>query len=123
MDKERRASLLEIINAQFRSESGELTDEELRRRAKHQKIEQREQTLQARLADAQIDRELKRDVAEKVFKFLAWETVGLFSIIILQGFGFFGFKITESTINIFSSATIIQISTMAIIITRYLFKK
>jgi hypothetical protein len=67
------------------------------------------------------DIELKRTVAEYVFVILVIETLFLCGVLLLQGFGIWGFRMDNTTLNIFVPATIIQVSSMAIIITRYLF--
>jgi len=48
-----------------------------------------------------IDRELKKSIATLVFRFLAAETLSLFCVVLMQGFSPLGFKLEDSTINIF----------------------
>lgn len=103
-------------------------EDELRYRRATQKIRHKERRLEAELAEKEnkieelkTDRKLKKIVAAVVFIFLFLETVALFTILFFQGFSLKGFWIEDMTLDIFITATIIQISSMAIIITKYLF--
>ncbi len=115
-----------VLNA-----SQKITSEaDLKQREAEQRIEHRERRLQMEIErkqdeieELQTDRELKKKVANIVFYFLAIETTLVFIILCLQGFGFWGFYVSDTTLNIFLPATIIQISSMAIIITKYLFTR
>lgn len=97
------------------------TEDELEKRKKLQEISQQDKRFEAEMEQHKIDRDLKKRIATMVFSFLAVETLALFFIILLQGFAPFGFKLEDSTINIFLGATLLQISSMAIIITRHLY--
>lgn len=104
------------------------SDEELKRERELQVIRHADERLRAEvrsknaeLEELRIDRELKKQVANKVFIMLMMETMIILIILFLQGFKLWGFAINDTTLNIFLPATILQISSMAIIITRYLF--
>ena len=106
------------------------SDEELVRERELQIIRHADERLRAELerinvelAQLQTDRELKKSVANKVFFMLIGETAIVLIILFLQGFGTGGFSINNTTLNIFLPATILQISSMAIIITKNLFSQ
>lgn len=94
---------------------------ELEKRKRLQELTQQDRRFEAEMEQRKIDRELKKRIATMVFSFLAVETFALFFIIMLQGFTPYGFKLEDSTINIFLGATLLQISSMAVIITRHLY--
>jgi hypothetical protein len=101
---------------------GELADEKsLENLKKKQELNQQDLRFQAEMEQRKIDRELKKAIATLVFRFLAVETAALFIVVLLQGFSPFHFKLEDSTINIFLGATLLQISSMAVIITRHLY--
>lgn len=103
-------------------------EEQLRLAWGRQKMAHREKRLEAELEksknqikELEIDQNLKITVEKKVFRLLHIETYLLFFILFLQGFNVFSFRINDTTLNIFAPVTILQISSMAIIIARYLF--
>lgn len=98
-----------------------VSDEDLERESKIQELEQQKQRFETELARLRLDLDLKKATAMRVFTFLGIETLLVLIIVILQGFKSFGFELRDTTLNIFVTATIIQISTMAVIITRHLF--
>ncbi len=69
----------------------------------------------------ELELHLKHLVAYLVFFMLIFETLALFALLFFQGFSWQGFSIADATLNIFLPVTIVQISAMAIIITKYLF--
>lgn len=73
------------------------------------------------LEELKTDRDLKKKVACAVFGLLFLETILLFVILFFQGFVYKNFNMHDTTLNIFVPVTILQISSMAIIITKYLF--
>lgn len=77
----------------------------------------------AEIEELKTDRTLKERVARFVFDLLLAETGIVLVVLFLQGFGVSGFHINDTTLNIFLPATILQISAMAVIITKYLFSK
>ena len=103
-------------------------EDQLRLAQGRQKMDHRERRLEADLEksrnqveELKTDRSLKKRVALAVFSLLFVETSALFVILFFQGFSFQDFMINNTTLNIFAPATILQISSMAIIITKYLF--
>lgn len=97
------------------------SDNDLEIKQKKQRLEQDSQIHKDRLEERAKDRILKEKVANNIFKLLVIETAIIFIILFLQGFKLFGFNINDTTLDIFLPATIIQISTMAAIITKSLF--
>lgn len=95
--------------------------EDLDRVKKQQEISQSDKRFEAEMEQRKIDRDLKKAIATLVFQFLAVETAALFIVVLLQGFGPYNFHLEDSTINIFLGATLLQISSMAVIITRHLY--
>jgi hypothetical protein len=124
-------SFIKSVQKQATEEGDNIeTEEQLRLARGRQKIEHNEKRLQADLdkknneiKELETDRDLKKKVAMYVFGMLIVETVFLFVILLLQGFRVFCFELKETTLNIFVPATILQVSSMAIIITKYLFSK
>ena len=103
-------------------------EDQLRLAQGRQKMDHRERRLEAdleksrnKVEELKTDRSLKKRVALAVFSLLFVETSALFVILFFQGFSFQDFMINNTTLNIFAPATILQISSMAIIITKYLF--
>lgn len=96
-------------------------DEDLKKRKEEQELSQQDKRFEAEMEQRKIDRELKKAIATLVFRFLAVETFALFLVVLLQGFSPFHFHLEDSTINIFLGATLLQISSMAVIITRHLY--
>jgi Trp operon repressor len=95
--------------------------EDLESLKKRQEISQQDKRFEAEMEQRRIDRELKQSIATLVFRFLAVETLGVFIVVIIQGARLGGFHLDDSTINIFLGATLLQISSMAVIITRHLY--
>lgn len=98
-----------------------VSDEDLERESKIQELEQQRQRFETELARLKLDLDLKKATAMRVFTFLGIETLLVLLIVMLQGFKPYGFSLLDTTLNIFVTATVIQISTMAVIITRHLF--
>lgn len=94
---------------------------DLEKLKKQQELSQQDIRFASEMEQRRIDRELKKSIATLVFRFLAVETFALFLIVLLQGFRPFNFHLEDSTINIFLGATLLQISSMAVIITRHLY--
>lgn len=95
--------------------------EDLEKLKKKQELSQQDKRFAQEMEQRKMDRELKKAIATLVFRFLAVETLGLFFVILLQGFAPMKFHLEDSTINIFLGATLLQISSMAVIITRHLY--
>jgi len=121
-------SFLESLKNRVGEEDKIENEEQLRIAQGRQKMDHRERRLEAELEksrnqveELRTDRSLKKKVALAVFSLLFFETILLFLILFFQGFFFRGFMINDTTLNIFAPATILQISSMAIIITKYLF--
>lgn len=95
--------------------------EDLESLKKRQELTQADKRFEAEMEQRRIDRDLKKSIATLVFRFLAMETLGLFVVVLMQGFRPLNFHLEDSTINIFLGATLLQISAMAIIITRHLY--
>lgn len=112
--------LKKVLEAQLQKSSVN-SDEDLERQKKIQEIEQASQTHKDTLEERKQERQLRGDVAKRIFRLLVIETIVVFLVLFLQGFKFFGFNLNNTTLNIFLPATIIQISSMAVIITRSLF--
>lgn len=111
-----------------RDEDRITSEKDLKLAEGRQKLQHRNQKLELELEkqrnnndDLKTDRTLKIIIAFAVFVLLYIETALLFCILFFQGFGDMKFHVDESTLNILVPATILQISSMAIIITRYLF--
>jgi hypothetical protein len=107
-----------------------LTDDQLRIERELQDLDEQKSRhkleldrLRSELEDLKIDRELKKTVAKIVFVFLGIESILLFVVLFFQGFAPSEFHIGDRTLEIFLPATIIQISSMAVIVTKYLFSK
>lgn len=66
--------------------------------------------------------EQKERTLNKLFKFLAIESIALFVIALLQGFECINFHLDAWTLRILVTATIIQITLMLKIALRYLFR-
>lgn len=120
--------LLAVLNKRINKEGKIETEEELRAAQMRQKIDHRDKRLGAELERLKnqneeliTDRDLKKKVAKYVFAILGFETLFLCLVLLLQGFSWEGFLIDSITLNIFVPATILQISSMAVIITKYLF--
>jgi hypothetical protein len=94
---------------------------DLKKRKEEQELSQQDKRFEAEMEQRKIDRDLKKTIATLVFRFLAAETFTLFFVVLLQGFAPWEFKLEDSTINIFLGATLLQISSMAVIITRHLY--
>lgn len=73
--------------------------------------------------DAEQDIALKRKTLERLFRFLAAETVVVFTFALLQGTGWLNFQLQEWSFNLLLSATILQITAMLYVAVRYLFPK
>lgn len=73
--------------------------------------------------DAEQDIALKRKTLERLFRFLAAETVAVFAFALLQGTGWLDFELHEWSFNLLLSATILQITAMLYVAVRYLFPK
>lgn len=121
-------NFLESLKNSVKEEDKIENEDQLRLAQGRQIMEHREKRLEAELEKSRnqleeltTDRSLKKKVAFWVFALLFFETVLLFVILLFQGFLLGGFNINETTLNIFVPATIIQVSSMAIIITKYLF--
>lgn len=96
-------------------------DADLQRRRTQLELDQQHERFEAEMQQRKMDRELKKNIATVVFRFLAIETLALFVIVLVQGFSPYDFTLEDSTINIFLGATLLQISAMAVIITRHLY--
>lgn len=121
-------NFLESLKSRVGEEDKIENEDQLHIAQGRQKMDHRERRLEADLEksrnqveELKTDRSLKKKVALAVFGLLFIETFALFIIIFFQGFLFYGFMINDTTLNIFAPATILQISSMAIIITKYLF--
>ncbi len=99
----------------------EISDQDLEREGKILDLEQKQQRFEIELARVKLDLDLKKATALRVFTFLGIETLLVLIIVMLQGFKPYGFTLLDTTLNIFVTATVIQISTMAVIITKHLF--
>jgi len=99
----------------------QLSDQDLERERELLNLEQSKQRFELESERLRLDMALKRMTAARVFTFLGIETLLVLLIVILQGLELFGFELRDATLNIFVTATIIQISTMAVIITKHLF--
>lgn len=97
------------------------SDTDLEKKKQEIELDQLDKKFQSEMLQREMDRLLKKNIATLVFRFLAVETFALFFIVLLQGFGPANFKLEDSTINIFLGATLLQISSMAVIITRHLY--
>ena len=77
------------------------------------------------ILDRKSDRKLKKETLEKLFYFLGAETAAIFLIFFFQGFGACSgfFKLTDLTLQILSTATIVQIATMLLVAVNSLFPK
>ncbi len=96
-------------------------DDDLEKEKARQQIRHADQLHYDGLEETRLERELKKTVAFLVFGLLILETLLIFLVLILQGFKFQNFSVNDTTLNIFLPATVLQISSMAIIITKYLF--
>lgn len=96
-------------------------NEDLKKRKEEQEISQQDKRFESEMEQRRIDRDLKKAIATLVFRFLAVETAALFLIVLIQGFKPWSYHLEDSTINIFLGATLLQISSMAVIITRHLY--
>jgi hypothetical protein len=112
-----RALMAEVQN----KPETELTDAQLDLEREKQKLFQENERFRAEMLKEKLNRDLKKSIATKVFNFLAIETVLVLLIVIMHGLTLFGFRLEEWSLNIFITATIAQISAMAVIITRHLF--
>lgn len=110
-----------VQQVEFKGGTQLLTDEDLKRERELQEIKQNQAKFEVELERVRLDMELKKSTSKTVFNYLAAETVLVFFIVVLQGLKPYGFSLLDTTLNIFVTATIIQISTMAVIITRHLF--
>ncbi|MEO8581933.1 MAG: hypothetical protein ABI425_05170 [Patescibacteria group bacterium] len=116
------ASVLPTHTPDLSFSASSLVDEkDLETLKKRQEIAQQDKRFEAEMEQRRIDRELKKAIANLVFRFLATETGALFIVVLIQGFSPWGFHLEDSTINIFLGATLLQISSMAVIITRHLY--
>ena len=120
-DSDQKAEFLERLVSNRIKKYQVVSDEVLQKQQKKQELRQSDQIHQDYLEERKNDRLLKEKVAKWTFKLLIAETAIVFAVLFLQGFAWNGFNIHDTTLNIFLPATIIQISTMAIIITRSLF--
>jgi len=119
---------LEDLKSRVKEEDKIENEDQLRLAQGRQRMEHRDRRLEAELEksknqveELKTDRSLKKKVALAVFGLLFLETILLFVILFFQGFFYKGFSINDTTLNIFAPVTILQISSMAIIITKYLF--
>jgi hypothetical protein len=112
---------LETLKKTITSSSVVESDKDLEREEKRQKIYQASQSHEDLLEERRQERNLRESVANRIFKLLVIETSIVFVVLLLQGFRFLGFNINNTSLNIFLPATIIQISSMAVIITNSLF--
>lgn len=110
-----------VQQVEFKGGTQILTDEDLKRERELQELTQQKQRFELELAKVKLDMDLKKATAMRVFTFLGIETLLVLIIVSFQGFRPLGFDLRDTTLNIFVTATIIQISTMAVIITRHLF--
>ncbi len=121
-------TFLENLRGRINEDSKIENEDQLKIAQGRQKMEHRDRRLEAELEksknqieELKTDRSLKKKVAKAVFGLLFLETIFLFIILLLQGFSYRCFHIEDTTLNIFVPVTILQISSMAIIITKYLF--
>lgn len=115
------SSIVEIKKNEDLVVSGLSGEKELEIYKKRQEISQSDKRFEAEMDQRKMDRDLKKRIANQVFGFLGIETIALFLVILIQGFRPYGFHLEDSTINIFLGATLLQISSMAVIITRHLY--
>lgn len=73
--------------------------------------------------DKQQDIELKKTTSRFLFILLTIETITIFTIVFLKGFNVGGFNLGDTTLDIITSATLIQVAYMVTIVVSYLFPK
>lgn len=74
--------------------------------------------------NAEKDQKLKEETLSKLFAFLKWETIAIFAIATLQGFGsVVHFKLDGLSFRILVGATIGQITAMLVIAVQHLYPK
>ena len=73
--------------------------------------------------DAEQDIRLKKQTLNRLFWFLAVETIVIFAFTFLQGTHRFGFHLEEWSFKLLTSVTIAQITVMLFVAVNYLFPK
>jgi len=93
---------------------------------KPQKIDEKvERARKRKIANDNVekDQQLKEDTLRKLFRFLTAETIIIFALAFLQGFGWWRFKLDEWSFRLVITATIGQITAMLTIAVQHLFPK
>jgi hypothetical protein len=73
--------------------------------------------------DTEQDIKLKKLTVDRLFLFLAGETIIIFAFAFLQATHLFGFRLEEWSFNLLTSVTIAQITAMLFVAVNYLFPK
>lgn len=73
--------------------------------------------------DTEQDIKLKKLTLDRLFLFLAGETIVIFAFAFLQATHLFGFRLEEWSFNLLTSVTIAQITAMLFVAVNYLFPK
>lgn len=121
LTKPEAATVKHAVEQVQRTGGKELTDKTLELERQLESLRQDKERFRSEMLREQLERDLKRTVAFRVFNFLAVETGLVLLIVMLHGARLGGFQLEEWTLNIFVTATIAQISAMAVIITKSLF--
>ncbi len=73
--------------------------------------------------DRKKDRELKEKTHSAVFKILRWQIIGLFVLMLLQGWGFWGFSLNQWAFGVFLNGTLVQTYFLVRFIVEHLYPK
>lgn len=73
--------------------------------------------------DRENDRALKGQTHISIFKILRWQIVGVFALMLLQGFHVWGFKLDQWAFGIFLNGTLVQTYFLVRFIVEHLYPK